>query len=155
MGVQLDVGGGKRQLRPTINVTPLVDVVLVLLIIFMVVIPNMQEHKVIELFPTTNATEDGDDEKQAIVVTLAEDGSLHLAKAQVTRPALLAELRRIKAEDPDRKILLRADIRLPYREVRSLFYDVKELGHANVKLAVGAVQEDRLSLGELVGGEAG
>jgi biopolymer transport protein ExbD len=151
VGVQLDTGGGKKSLRPVINVTPLVDVVLVLLIIFMVVIPNMQEHKLIELFPTTHAKEDTDEEKQAIVVTLAEDGTFHLAKEQVSRERILAELRRVKAEEPDRKILVRADVRLPYRQVRSFFYDVKEIGHGNIKLAVGAVRESDLGMGAFTG----
>lgn len=154
MGVQLDTGGGKKSPRPVINVTPLVDVVLVLLIIFMVVIPNMQDHKTIELFPTTNATEDTDEEKQAVVVTLAEDGTYHLGKQEVARADLLEELRRVKDEEPDRKLLIRADKRLRYGTIRSFFYEAKELGHTNVKLAVGAVTESDLGLGAL-GGEGG
>ena len=43
MGAQLDTGKGGKGVKPNINVTPLVDVVLVLLIIFMVIIPNMQD----------------------------------------------------------------------------------------------------------------
>jgi biopolymer transport protein ExbD len=155
VAVQLDAGGGKKALRPIINVTPLVDVVLVLLIIFMVVIPSMQEHKLIELFPTTNAQQDRDEEKQALVVTLAEDGSCHVGKEAVSRAGVLAELRRVKQDEPDRKVLVRADIRLPYGQVRSFFYDAKEIGHSNIKLAVGAVRENDLGIGALMGREAG
>jgi biopolymer transport protein ExbD len=149
VGVQLDTGGGRKSPRPVINVTPLVDVVLVLLIIFMVVIPNMQEHKTIELFPTTHAKEDTDEEKQALVVTLAPDGTYHLGKEQVSREAMLAELARVKAEEPDRAVLVRADAKLRYGDVRAFFYEAKEIGHANIKLAVGAVRESDLGFGAL------
>ena len=72
MGVQLDAGGGgKGDVKPNINVTPLVDVVLVLLIIFMLVIPNMQEGVPIELFKAKNAEKDADEAKP-IVVTVAK-----------------------------------------------------------------------------------
>ena len=139
MGVQLDAGGGKQGAKPTINVTPLVDVVLVLLIIFMVVIPNMQNHKTIELFPTKKAEEDTDEEKTALVVTLAYDGTYHVGKDETTKDGIIAELRRVKAEEPDRKVMVRADRRLKYGQVRQFFYEIKEEGHKDVKLAVGSV----------------
>lgn len=155
MGVQLDAGGGSKSPKPNINVTPLVDVVLVLLIIFMVVIPNMQEHKTIELFPTTKAEEDTDEEKNAVVVTLANDGTFHLGKEHIARERLLAELERVKGEEPDRKLLIRGDIRLPYGVIRAFFYDAKELGYSNIKLAVGAVTESDLGMGALSGEQGG
>ncbi len=151
MGVQLDAGKGSKGAKPNINVTPLVDVVLVLLIIFMVVIPNMQEHKTIELFPTTHATEDTDEEKEALVVTLAEDGSYHLGKEEVSKTALMNELRRLEADEPDRAVLVRADTRLEYGAVRAFFYETKEIGHTKIKLAVGSVQESDLGMGALTG----
>ena len=148
MAVQLDSGrGGKKTLRPTINVTPLVDVVLVLLIIFMVVIPNMQQNKTIELFKTKNAQADTDEDKQAIVVTLAHDGTFHMDNNELGLEAVLAALRSAHSEEPDRRIMVRADTRLAYGDVRSFFYSVKELGYDRVKLAVGAVQEGDLGSG--------
>lgn len=151
MGVQLDTGGGSKSLRPNINVTPLVDVVLVLLIIFMVVIPNMQEHETIELFPTTTATEDADEEKTAIVVTITYARTYHLGKDEIERDALLAALSEAHAQEPDRQLMIRGDKRLPYGVLRSFFYESKEIGFKNVKLAVGSVAESDLGLGALGG----
>lgn len=150
MGMQLESGKGKS-LRPNINVTPLVDVVLVLLIIFMVVIPNMQEHKTIQLFKTTHGEKDADEEKEALVVTMAFDGTYHVGESQLSRDAALAELKRVKADEPGRRVMLRGDQRLAYGQIRKFLYDVKELGHDRVKLAVGAIQEADLSRGGLAG----
>ena len=148
MAVQLDSGkGGKKSPKPIINVTPLVDVVLVLLIIFMVVIPNMQEHKTIELFKTTHAEEDSDEEKNALVVTMAHDGTFHMQSEQLPRGQVLTALQQARADEPDRRVMLRADTRLEYGEVRAFFYSVKELGFDRVKLAVGAVQQGDLAAG--------
>ena len=155
MAVQLDSGGGKKKgLRPQINVTPLVDVVLVLLIIFMVVIPNMQEHKTIELFKTKHAQADEDEDKEAVVVTLTHDGAYFIESQELDSERLFAELRRAYADDPGRRVMVRADTRLAYGEVRAFFYAVKEVGYDRVKLAVGAVQEGDLA-GGMMGGQGG
>lgn len=149
MGVQLDTGSGKKTLRPTINVTPLVDVVLVLLIIFMVVLPNMEEHKNIELFRTKNATPDANDEKEAIVVTLDLDGKYYIGDGELTREALLKLLKDTNEEEAGRKFLIRADKRLPYGTVRAFFRESKEIGLQKVKLAVRVMTETDFGLGAL------
>ena len=74
MGVQLSTGGDKK-VKPNINVTPLVDVVLVLLIIFMLVIPNMQEGVPIELFKAANAEKDEEDAEPITVSVARAKGS--------------------------------------------------------------------------------
>ncbi len=143
MGVQLDAGGGKGDVKPNINVTPLVDVVLVLLIIFMLVIPNMQEGVAIELFKAKNAEKDADDAKP-IVVTVAKDESgptYHLDDVQVTRDALVAQLATLHGEDPNRQLLFRGDARLDYGLIRDVFREAQNLGFAYIQLAVGAQKE--------------
>ncbi|PRP98820.1 ExbD/TolR family protein [Enhygromyxa salina] len=152
MGVQLDAGGGANKVKPNINVTPLVDVVLVLLIIFMLVIPNMQEGVPIELFKANNAEKD-EDEVEPITVSLARidspDGDevigYYIGEAegdrQVTREGLIAELTKLHAADPSRVLLFRGDARIEYGDVREVFHECQNLGFAYIQLAVGAQKE--------------
>jgi biopolymer transport protein TolR len=146
MGVQLDAGGGNnKDVKPNINVTPLVDVVLVLLIIFMLVIPNMQEGVAIELFKAKNAEKDSEEDKP-IVVTVAkvqggDAASYHLDEVEFTRDGLIAELAALHQQDGNRQLLLRGDARLEYGLIRDVFREAQNLGFAYVQLSVGAQKE--------------
>jgi biopolymer transport protein TolR len=149
MGVQLDAGGGGKQVKPNINVTPLVDVVLVLLIIFMLVIPNMQEGVPIELFKANNADKD-DDAAEPITVSLArlegrEDIGYFIGEAdgdrQLTREALIQSLASLHAADPGRALLFRGDAGIEYGQIREVFHDCQNLGFAYIQLAVGAQKQ--------------
>lgn len=149
MGVQLDAGGGDRKVKPNINVTPLVDVVLVLLIIFMLVIPNMQEGVPIELFKARNADKD-ESESEPITVSIAlERGTGEIGyyiadpegDRQVTREGLVVELASLHDADPNRLLLFRGDARIEYGEIREVFHDCRNLGFAYIQLAVGAQKE--------------
>jgi biopolymer transport protein TolR len=143
MGVQLDASGGKdKRVKPNINVTPRVDVVLVLLIIFMLVIPNMQEGVPIELFKAKNAEKDEDDQKPITVSIAKTKGSdeigYFLDDEQVGRDALIAELASLHDEDPSRVLLFRGDSRIEYGKIRDVFHECQNLGFAYIQLAVGA-----------------
>jgi biopolymer transport protein TolR len=145
MGVALDAAGSKAKVKPNINVTPLVDVVLVLLIIFMLVIPNMQEGVPIELFKATNADKD-DEDAEPIVVSIAQaktgDATLYyLGDQAVSREALIAALAAAHEADPRKALLLRGDARLDYGKVREVFRECQNLGFAYVQLAVGAQKQ--------------
>lgn len=145
MGVQLDAGGGDKKVKPNINVTPLVDVVLVLLIIFMLVIPNMQEGVPIELFKAKNAEKD-QDEQEPISVTIALDrdsGSVtyHLADEEVSRDGLVAALAELHQADPNRALLFRGDSRIEYGKIRDVFHECQNLGFAYIQLSVGAQKD--------------
>jgi biopolymer transport protein ExbD len=131
----------KGGISPNINVTPLVDVVLVLLIIFMVIIPNMQEGKAIEMIKVEKA-DDVKSDQPPLTITLALDGEYTVDETDdVPREQVIEVLRATYARDPRTKVLLRGDTRLPYREVRELFREVQEIGLANVALAVGVNRE--------------
>jgi biopolymer transport protein TolR len=144
MGVALSTGGDKK-VKPNINVTPLVDVVLVLLIIFMLVIPNMQEGVPIELFKAKNAEKD-DEQADPIMLSIArsktgEQISYHVGDAEFTREAVVAELARQHQADPSKPLLFRGDARIDYGQIREIFHECQNLGFAYIQLAVGAQKE--------------
>lgn len=148
MGVQLDTGGDKK-VKPNINVTPLVDVVLVLLIIFMLVIPNVQEGVSIELFQAPNARKDKDPEEQEqepIIVSVAwvrdsEEVSYHVGEDEISRDALVAEVTRQHEAEPGRALLFRGDTRVEYGKIRDVFHELQNMGFAYIQLAVKAQKE--------------
>jgi biopolymer transport protein ExbD len=142
MAMHVDDGGGrkKRGPQPNINVTPLVDVVLVLLIIFMLVIPNMQEGKTIEMVKVDVADELAD-QTEPLVVTIDRNEVFTLGQADMARSEVIAALQAAHAKNPRQRVLLRGDASLPYVTVREFFHEVQRMGFASVALAVGVVRE--------------
>jgi biopolymer transport protein TolR len=127
--------GSKKQPEPTINVTPLVDVVLVLLIIFMVITPALAQGEHIELPAILNPDPKPKD-LEPIDVTLAPHGRVLLEKKPIEPAALRAELERMHREKPERRLMLEADATLPYEQVRDLFATVQTIGFSGVSLKV-------------------
>ncbi len=142
MGMSLDSGGGKKRggVAPNINVTPLVDVVLVLLIIFMVVIPNVQDGKAIEMVEVENADENAD-EAEPLTLTIDATEAFTYGPDDMPRNAVIGLLRDDYDRDPRQPVLIRADASLRYAVVRELFKDVQEVGFQQISLAVGVARE--------------
>jgi biopolymer transport protein ExbD len=140
MGAKLASGGGRGGVTPDINVTPLVDVVLVLLIIFMVIIPNVQDGKAIEIIKVPKADENADS-VEPLVVTIDRNEVFTLGEDDMSRAAVLQGLAAEYAEDPGQRVLLRADATLPYKTVREFFADTQEVGFVHIALAVGVAAE--------------
>lgn len=136
MGMGVNPGGGDDDdtYRPMseINVTPFVDVMLVLLIIFMVAAPLMVQGVPVEL-PKTSATKLGQ-VKKPMVVTLAPDRNLYIRDEQVTQETLVSRLMAIKAQEGDAVVYVRADRNIPYGDVMELLGRVGETGYARVSL---------------------
>ncbi|SFJ71777.1 protein TolR [Celeribacter neptunius] len=115
-------GGGRRgrRRRPAamseINVTPFVDVMLVLLIIFMVAAPMMTVGVPVEL-PETAATALPQEEQEPLTITLTAEGQVLLMSNETPEEDLVAKLRAIAEERQDDKIFLRADGAVPYAKV--------------------------------------
>jgi len=105
-------------LRSEINVTPLVDVMLVLLVIFMVVTPLIHQELRIEL-PSSRTSQDVTDPRQ-VHLTAAADGTLLLNDDVVTRTELDTALRALYATRGDHTIFLQADVSLSYAAVVDL-----------------------------------
>lgn len=119
---QKQSGGGRRgrRRRPAamseINVTPFVDVMLVLLIIFMVAAPMMTVGVPIEL-PETAATALPQEDQDPLTITLKADGTVLLMTNEEPEDDLVSKLRAIADERQDDKVFLRADGAVPYERV--------------------------------------
>ncbi len=121
--------------EPDINVTPLVDVVLVLLIIFMVLTPKLAQNPIVDL-PSAKAIDQKQKAANAIDVVLKRDRSIVVEDAIVARADLLPRLAELRSADKDRGILLEADASLPYGEVRNTFAQLQSSGTRGIALKV-------------------
>jgi len=133
MGVAVRDEG--KKVNSNINVTPMVDVMLVLLIIFMVITPMLQNKVQINMAQVENATNMPDaDKEDAIVVAVTRDGAIYLGQNKVD-PAELGSLVRDKLEDKtDKMIYVRADERAQYKVVEDAIDDVRTAGVEEVGL---------------------
>ena len=118
--------GGADELRADINVTPLVDVMLVLLVIFMVVTPLLQQHLPVDL-PTTRTSTETDGSHQ-VRLSAGADGSVRLNDQPVAKEALASSLQTLYATRSERTIFLEADRGLPYAAVVDLIDACREAG---------------------------
>jgi len=119
-------GNGRKNLVADINVTPLVDVMLVLLIIFMVTAPMMTQGLDVDLPETT--TKSLRQEENPIVVTIDKEGKISLDKFSVTQKVLLQELGKYGKEVKEKPIYLKADKAVAYGIVVSVMADIKKAG---------------------------
>jgi len=122
-----------RGVRSDINVTPLVDVCLVLLIIFMVVTPMLQKGVDISLPETVNPTKMPENAKQ-LTMAVKSDGSVFVNQNWVTKENLKNTLAEVHTSTPDKDVVIKADRRLKYKDVRGLMQLVNEVGFSRVGL---------------------
>lgn len=117
---------GKRAVVAEINVTPLVDVMLVLLIIFMVTAPMMTQGLEVDLpEATTKALRQ---QEEPLVVTITKEGEVFLKKEKMAAAALQERLRSMPVEVKKEGIYLRADKNVPYGVVTSTMADIHNAG---------------------------
>jgi biopolymer transport protein ExbD len=109
-------GGGKRGVRPSMNVTPLVDVVLVLLIIFMVVTPLLVKQFHVHLPPQQQADRPAEADEPQVVLQLRAGGELRLNGRPIAREDLPERLRRVFAAREDDVLFFDATDDAPYGE---------------------------------------
>ncbi len=135
MGVQLEVGR-KRRVRPHMNVTPLVDVVLVLLIIFMVIAPMMVKQfwlhvpKKDKVADATPAEPDPDD--VPIVLTVREGGGVWINKDAIQLAELPEKLARIFAARDEQLLFFDAEAGVPYGEALRVLDAARGGGAINI-----------------------
>lgn len=139
MGASITPGSGGRGNRryrngrfTEINVTPFVDVMLVLLIVFMVTAPMLTAGVSVDLPDADAAALPGQDEP--LTLSIDKDAQLYIQETQVPRKELLAKLKAIVGEKLDTRIFVRADSRLDYGQVMSVVGQVSGAGFRKVAL---------------------
>lgn len=118
-------GGRDRRMLSEINVTPLVDVTLVLLIIFMVTTPMLQRGTDVQL-PTARAAQVK--EEQRITLTVTKDSRIFINNDEVPRPQLEDRLKSMAGSGKERMLYLRGDARVPYGLVIDVMDAIKSSG---------------------------
>ncbi len=117
---------GENRVMSEINVTPLVDVILVLLIIFMVTAPMMQQGIDVDLPQTTSKPIEGQEER--IVITINAKQEVFINQEKVDPLLLRRKLQQSGAAKLNREVLLRADRRVPYGFVVQTMAEIKNAG---------------------------
>ena len=126
-------GGGGGGLQSEINVTPMVDIMLVLLIIFMVVTPFLQQGITVALPKNLENPEVDQNiiKESSIVISIPNEGQYYLGKIPVAREQLTDKvdtmLRNIKNEN-DRIVYLKSGVGVPYGDVVNVINEVRKLG---------------------------
>lgn len=121
---------------PEINVTPLVDVVLVLLIIFMVIAPALEHGERVELPGVLQPDKQQKSKLDPITVTVGQSGKVFVEKEPVDIGALPARLTGLHDSSPDRRVVLKGDGAVDYEKMRDLFTVVQNAGFSGVSLMV-------------------
>ncbi len=124
---------GRAQPMAEINVTPFVDVMLVLLIIFMVAAPLLTVGVPVDLPKTAASALPGDNE-EPLTVTLTADGRVQIQTTDVARADLIGKLRAIAVERTSDRVFLRADGAIPYAQVMQVMGALNAGGFSNVGL---------------------
>jgi biopolymer transport protein TolR len=134
-------GGSSDSTMSEINVTPLVDVMLVLLIIFMVTAPLMQQGVQVDL-PKTQAQNIQEDQ-QRIILSVTKDQKLFIGTSEVTRNQLEEKLTANEKIKRDKEIFLQADRDLPYGFVVDIMAVLKRAGVEQVGMLTEPVEETK------------
>ncbi len=130
-------------LTSDINVTPLVDVCLVLLIIFMVVTPMLQKGVPVNL-PVTGQPEQTPDTEKQLHISVKADGTVYLGPNVVRKDQVQSSLEEIHTRTPDREIAVKGDRKVKYGDVLDVLKALREVGFNDV----GLIAEPQKNVGE-------
>jgi len=146
-------GGGRRGRRcgssaamSEINVTPFVDVMLVLLIIFMVAAPMLQVGVPVQL-PQTAANALPTEQEEPLTISITAEGTLAIMTTEVADAELISRLTAISAERTSKKVFLRADGRVAYERVAQVMGALSKGGFTDIGMVTDA-QDAAFGAGE-------
>jgi len=126
--------GGNKGVKSEINVTPLVDVVLVLLIIFMVVTPELQRGKDVKL-PMAKAAQQKKDGVDPIIISIKSDKTVYIEQEETNLTALPDLIRRDMMAIPGgRPVMIKGDASLQYGDVKQLVDVIRKSTVAGIKI---------------------
>jgi biopolymer transport protein ExbD len=136
----MNVGGSGKGVKAEINITPLVDVVLVLLIIFMVVTPMLQRGKDVRL-PEVHKPDTENKDGDPLILSVTLDKKTYLEQSMMEEAALTDQLHQEFAAQPNRKILLKGDDRLTYGDIRKVMEVARKAGAKGISLGVQEIKD--------------
>jgi biopolymer transport protein TolR len=128
-----------QEVRSAINVTPLVDVCLVLLIIFMVVTPLLQKGVDVAL-PETRQPDKMPEGSKQLTVSIKQDGNVYVNQNWIPDNRLAASLKDVHDQTPDKSVVVKGDRRLKYKRVREVMQLLNEAGFSRVGLVMDKVK---------------
>ena len=129
----MDSYGGRQSVKSEINVTPLVDVCLVLLIIFMVVTPMLQKGRPV-LLPQTDKPEKKPESKNEILISIEADKNVFIESKWFPDREFLSKMKEMGERSTGKDVLIKADNRLTYGDVKKVMRMIKEGGFEKVAL---------------------
>jgi biopolymer transport protein ExbD len=127
----MTTGGNAGGPMSEINVTPLVDVMLVLLIIFMITAPLMS-HRITVALPTANPKVADSEPVEPMDLAVKADGTMYLSDVEVTEAELKAQFAVAAAKAPQPELQIRADKTTEYKIVKKILGDAKDQGMVHV-----------------------
>jgi biopolymer transport protein TolR len=146
--MSMDLGGAKGGVKSDINVTPLVDVMLVLLIIMMLVAPLLQQGVAVKL-PTAANTVDKPETQDQTVVAIGKNKELYVNAKPVTEAELATRINEILENKKEKVVLIKADEEVEYGAVMGAMDALRQAGIEDI----GLVTERKLKPGETAGGK--
>ena len=125
----MGASGGRGEVNSEINVTPMADVMLVLLIIFMVITPMLQKGQTVELARTKNPIDMKEaDRDDAVLVTVTRDGKLYLGQEKVSVDVLATKVNDLLASRLEKKVFVKSDLRAKYGDVVQVVDNIRNAG---------------------------
>ena len=146
--MSMDVGGAKGGLKADINVTPLVDVMLVLLIIMMLVAPMLQKGVDVKLPQASNSADKPETQEQTVIAINAQR-QLYLNSVMVREDDLRQKITEVLESKKEKVVLIKADEEVDYGSVMAAMDQLRQAGIEDI----GLVTERRKGAGGAAGGQ--
>jgi len=144
----MDLGGAKGGVKSDINVTPLCDVMLVLLIIMMIVAPLLQQGVSVQLPQATNTVDKPETQGQT-VVAIAKDKSMYVNAKPVQEAEMAQRINELLENKADKVVLIKADVEVEYSAVMSAMDALRQAGIEDI----GLITDPKKTAGAPTGGK--